>query len=151
MILLHHHKQERGFTLTELIIVLFLISLLGFILYPGFQGVLHREQGKQFVGKFSLDMHEASMEAVARRCRVDVKLDKEKGWYGVYPWLKSSLATGQIPGGLILDHNFSSGGFYFNTLGHISRAGSIYLFYPNGKMKRIILYMDGGVLVIQDG
>ncbi|HBI04245.1 MAG TPA: hypothetical protein DDY49_09485, partial [Paenibacillaceae bacterium] len=51
MILLHHHKQERGFTLTELIIVLFLISLLGFILYPGFQGVLHREQGKQFVGK----------------------------------------------------------------------------------------------------
>jgi Tfp pilus assembly protein FimT len=146
-----HHKPDRGFTLYELVIVLCLISLTGFILYPGFKEVLVREQGKQFLEKFSLDMHEASMEAVARRCRVDVKLDKSKGWYGIYPWLKSSIATGQTPGGFNLDHNFSSGGFYFNTSGHISRAGSIYLFYPDGQIKRIILYMDGGVLVIQDG
>lgn len=131
--------------------MLFLISLVGFILYPGFLDVLQREQGKKFLQKFSLDMQEAAMEATARRSRVDIKLDKGRGQYGVYPWQKSALSTGQVPEGFTLDHNFSNGGFYFNTLGHISRAGSIYFSYPDGKMKRIILYMDGGVLVIQDG
>lgn len=148
---LQHHKREQGFTLSEVIIVIFLISMLGTIFYPVYMKVLQREQGKQFLEKFSLDMQEASMEAVARRSRVDVKLDKEKGGYGVYPWLKSSIATGQTPGGFTLDHNFLNGGFHFNTLGHISRAGSIYLFYPDRSIKRIVLYMDGGVLVIQDG
>jgi len=144
-------KKEWGFTLTELLIVLVLLTLLGFIVYPSCKGILDREMGKQFLQKFSLDMIEASAEAVATRSRVDVKIEKGKGWYGVYPWRKGSLATGQIPAGFSLDHNFPNGGFHFNTLGHISRAGSIYFFYPDGKMKRIILYMDGGVLVIQDG
>lgn len=149
--LLFYFGEERGFTLTEFLVVLFFLTLTGILVYPSFQEAIDRERGKQFLQKFSLDMHEASMMAIAGRTRVDVKFDKGTGRYCVSPWLKSPIAAGQIPKGFSLDHNFPNGGFHFNTSGHISRSGSIYFFYPDGKMKRMILYMDGGVLVIQDG
>lgn len=143
------HLREKGTTLPELLLVLFITFLLVSLLVPNLTGSLWQHEGELFIQKFTLDLYEASEEAVAGRTRVDVKIEKDKGIYRVYPWLKPSISMGQVPTGFTLDHNFTDGGFHFNTEGHISRSGSFYLFYPDGKKKRIILYMDGGVLVVQ--
>lgn len=142
--------NDKGVTLTELLVSLSLIALLSSLLIPGITGFLWRDEERLFLQKFTLDMAEASEVAVAGRCRVDIKFDKGRGWYGVYPWRKPPIATGTVPPGFTLDHNFTDGGFHFNTQGHISRSGSIYLLEPNGKAKRIVLYMDGGVLLVQE-
>lgn len=143
------HLREKGTTLTELLLVLSITCFLISLLVPNLTGSLWQHEGDLFIQKFTLDLYEAAEEAVSGRTRVDVKVEKNKGIYRVYPWLKSPITMGQVPAGFTLDHNFSDGGFHFNTLGHISRSGSFYLIYPDGKMKRIILYMDGGVLMVQ--
>jgi prepilin-type N-terminal cleavage/methylation domain-containing protein len=136
--------NKSGFTLLEVLITLTVISSACFIVMPQIHHTLHNIQGRHYMDELVFNLYMASNTAVTRHAVINFTIDPSTKTYIIGQMGTRPLKVVPLPAGFTLYNTFTLSRFSFNSLGHISKSGTIQLVFPDGKVKKLTLYMAGG-------
>jgi prepilin-type N-terminal cleavage/methylation domain-containing protein len=145
------HPRRNGFSLIEVVITVAILSSVVGIAIPSFVRTMQEMEGDQFIQLLCADMYLAANEALSYRAQVRITFDSWNRIYIVQRMWETQKKKVKIPPGFSLLTNFSSSYIAFNELGHVLQAGTITIMYPNGKVKKITVYMASGRFAVSTG
>ncbi|MCL6615948.1 MAG: prepilin-type N-terminal cleavage/methylation domain-containing protein [Anoxybacillus ayderensis] len=142
--------NERGFTLIEMLIILFVVTSIMSFTVPPFQHVLAERQLQYFLEQFRNDMLYAQQYAMSRKktvaiifyfdtCRYQVK---EGGTFG------KELLARSFPSPFQFQMATLSPPLYYYPNGNVNKAGTLLVAYGHKKYK-IVFQLGKGRLYAQ--
>jgi prepilin-type N-terminal cleavage/methylation domain-containing protein len=136
--------NKDGFTLLEVLITLAIIVSACFVVMPQIQHTLQDIQGRQYVDELTFNLYMASNTAITRHAAINFIIDPATKTYIISQTAARPLKIVPLPPDFTLYNTFTLSRFSFNSLGHISKSGTIQVVFPDGKVKKLTLYMAGG-------
>ncbi|MGG3841452.1 competence type IV pilus minor pilin ComGD [Anoxybacillus kestanbolensis] len=142
--------NERGFTLIEMLIVLFIVTGIMLFAVPPLQQVLAERQLQYFLEQFSNDMLYAQQYAISRKktvaimfyfdtCRYQVKEGRTFG---------KELLARSFPSPFQIQMGTLSPPLFYYPNGNINKAGTLLIAYGSKKYK-IVFQLGKGRLYVQ--
>ena len=144
------YARQRGFTLIEVLLTLAVLVGMLVVVMPVIEYSIQRIQERQCMERLTADLYLAASEARRRRSNIIISFTPDAA-YTIRTQYGALLKSVPIPAGFHIYHNFPVAGFHFTHLGHISRAGTIRLINPDGRERKIVLYMASGRFQIDGG
>ncbi|WCN38876.1 competence type IV pilus minor pilin ComGD [Aneurinibacillus uraniidurans] len=145
------YDGERGFTLIEMLLTITILTCMLAIIMPVVQYSVQRMQERQYIEQLTADLYWAASEARCRQSTITINFAADASGYTIRTAYGQPLKQAPLPVGFRLYHNFQGLMVYFNELGHISRAGTIRLINPEGKERKVVLYIASGRFQVDGG
>lgn len=154
MLLCNARKTSQGFTLLEIIIILFIVGVLSAISAPSFLGLLNRGKVNNAVAQVQGALQETQREAIrkSKQCSVTLTTTTVTG---------SCLVTGPrtLPDGVAMATNvigkmeFSFRGHtVFTVAGSTAATGKIVLYKPDGSISdKKCVAISNGIGILRSG
>ncbi|HEU5140506.1 MAG TPA: competence type IV pilus minor pilin ComGD [Bacillales bacterium] len=141
-------KGEKGFTLIETLIVLFIVVSVSAITLVSFQGFHSAKQTDYFLEQIQKDLYFAQEYALSHHKEVRLVLDSAKHRYSVVTDTAESLLTRAFSPEILISSNFGSA-VEFNPNGNIARFGTLTFRTPQGTYKMVFHIGKGRFYVKQ--
>lgn len=124
-------KSQKGFTLIEMLLVLFIVSTLLFIASVGLKKTYDDIVISTFLNTFENDIYTAQALAISSNSKVKIKF-----YDGYYEIVHTDGYKRYYNSNIIIDEN-NIEELYFNKNGNISQGGTMYIYYEEYEYKFI--------------
>ncbi|CAI8747473.1 competence protein ComG [Bacillus pseudomycoides] len=122
--------KQKGFTFLEMLLVLFIISILSVVTYFNVAPLYEKQKVEQFLKQFSQDILYMQQLAINRRNLHMLRWSPEKHMYSIWEsGDESSLFIREYERDIKIDLNTFPNPMTYNANGNINKAGTILLSY----------------------
>ncbi|MEH7811065.1 competence type IV pilus minor pilin ComGD [Bacillus toyonensis] len=126
--------KQKGFTLLEMLLVLFVISVLSMITYFNVHSIYEKQKVEQFLSQFSNDILYMQQLAINRQKYYTLRWYKEKNTYYIEESGTNHFIVSRDYGNDIqIDLHTFPNPMTYNPSGNINRGGTILLSYRSYK------------------
>lgn len=125
-------NNQRGLTLVEVIIILFIVSMIILIAIPLYGNSIQNQTYSQVFERFEDDYLYAQQRALTKSERLEMQF--ASGHYILrQDGSGEEILRRELPEGMSIRTNYSQDKFFLNPNGNISRAGRVFFDYTEGK------------------
>ena len=143
-----HIKNEQGFTLLEMIFVLFIVMCLTGIVTKLSMKVSEAKEIEHFFTQLQLDIHFTQMVSIERKEYFFIRFDGKTKSYSINDYKNEVFYERNFPKNTELLTSLSTLVLIlYNENGNVSKAGTIYFKTPYGNKKVVITLGVGRVRV----
>lgn len=122
--------KQHGFTLLEMLLVLFIISLLSVITYFNVAPLYEKQKVEQFLKQFSQDILYMQQLAISRQSHYTLRWFKERHLYSIgESGAEKLLLIREYDSDIKIDLNTFPNPMTYNARGNINQGGTILLSY----------------------
>jgi len=139
---INKQSNETGFTLIEVLLILFIIVVMLMSLPPLFHSVQDTINEKYFLQQYKEDLFYAQSLAISRRRTVYYQYDSNKKTYKITDHRGNVYLQRQVPDDVVISHGHLAK-FHFLGDGNISSFGNIWV-QVNGKTYQIFISIGSG-------
>ncbi|WP_263702890.1 comG operon protein ComGD [Bacillus thuringiensis] len=126
--------KQKGFTLLEMLLVLFAISVLSMVTYFNVHSLYEKQKIEQFLRQFSNDILYMQQLAINRQKHYTLRWHKDRYMYYIgEPSTNLSIIKREYDSDIQLDLNTFPNPMTYNPSGNINRGGTILLSYRSYK------------------
>ncbi|KOS26105.1 competence protein ComG [Bacillus anthracis] len=126
--------KQKGFTLLEMLLVLFAISVLSMVTYFNVQSLNEKQKIEQFLRQFSNDILYMQQLAINRQKHYTLRWHKDRHMYYIGESSTDlSIIKREYDSDIQLDLNTFPNPMTYNPSGNINRGGTILLSYRSYK------------------
>ncbi|MES5956740.1 comG operon protein ComGD [Bacillus fungorum] len=126
--------KEKGFTLLEMLLVLFAISVLSMVTYFNVHSLYEKQKIEQFLRQFSNDILYMQQLAINRQKHYTLRWHKERHMYYIGESSTNlSIIKREYDSDIQIDLNTFPNPMTYNPSGNINRGGTILLSYRSYK------------------
>ncbi|WP_161920705.1 competence type IV pilus minor pilin ComGD [Pallidibacillus pasinlerensis] len=141
--------REEGFTLVEMLLVLFILTVMFATIPPLFQSVQSKINESNFIHQFQADLYYAQSYAIAHRRRVSYRYDNTNKAYRFYTGGENILILERkLPKNVTIERGYLDE-FHFNGEGNVSRFGNIYIKIDD-KSYRLVMSIGKGSFAVYE-
>jgi competence protein ComGD len=140
--------REDGFTLLEMLFVLFILSVMLSAIPPIFHSIQQTINQTNFIHQFQADLYYAQSYAISHRRRISFKYDFTNKMYTLSAPFDEVILERQLPNDVTIERG-SLTDFYFKGDGNVNRFGYIYL-TVEGKQYRLFISIGRGRFIVYD-
>lgn len=141
-------KNEQGFTLLEMMFVLFIVMCLTGIVTKMSMKVSEAKEIERFFTQLQLDIHYTQMASIERKEYFFIRFDGQTKSYSIKDHFNKSITERMFPKNVEFLSSLSTiVSILYNENGNVSKAGTIYFKTPNGNKKVVITLGVGRVRV----
>ncbi|KFN02106.1 type II secretion system protein [Bacillus clarus] len=136
--------KQRGFTLLEMLLVLFSVSILSIVTYYNVTPLYEKQKIEQFLKQFSNDILYMQQLAISRQSHYTLRWFKERNMYCIGESVEEQfILIRQYDGDIKIDLHTFPNPMTYNASGNINRGGTILLSY-RGHTYEIIFQLGRG-------
>ncbi|MGN1400709.1 MAG: competence type IV pilus minor pilin ComGD [Bacillus sp. (in: firmicutes)] len=117
-------NDARGFTLIEMLFVLFILLILVSVTVSGVPDFMEKRKTREFVEQFTRDLHFAQSYSLNRQSVVSIKVDFARQSYSVVEGYNTILISRKLPEFIRISDGSLKGVLYYSANGHIRNPGS---------------------------
>ena len=126
--------KQKGFTLLEMLLVLFAISVLSMVTYFHVHSLYEKQKIEQFLRQFSNDILYMQQLAINRQKHYTLRWHKDRHMYYIgESSTDHSIIKREYDSDIQLDLNIFPNPMTYNPSGNINRGGTILLSYRSYK------------------
>ncbi|TBX91260.1 comG operon protein ComGD [Bacillus cereus] len=126
--------KQKGFTLLEMLLVLFAISVLSMVTYFNVHSLYEKQKIEQFLRQFSNDILYMQQLAISRQKHYTLRWHKDRHMYYIGESSTDlSIIKREYDSDIQLDLNTFPNPMTYNPSGNINRGGTILLLYRSYK------------------
>ncbi|MGG1330418.1 comG operon protein ComGD [Bacillus tropicus] len=126
--------KQKGFTLLEILLVLFAISVLSMVTYVNVHSLYEKQKIEQFLRQFSNDILYMQQLAINRQKHYTLRWHKDRHMYYIGESSTDlSIIKREYDSDIKLDLNTFPNPMTYNPSGNINRGGTILLSYRSYK------------------
>ncbi|MDA1528888.1 comG operon protein ComGD [Bacillus cereus group sp. TH260-2LC] len=126
--------KQKGFTLLEMLLVLFAISVLSVVTYFHVHSLYEKQKIEQFLRQFSNDILYMQQLAINRQKHYTLRWHKDRHMYYIgESSMDHSIIKREYDSDIQLDLNTFPNPMTYNPSGNINRGGTILLSYRSYK------------------
>ncbi|WP_433948173.1 comG operon protein ComGD [Bacillus tropicus] len=126
--------KQKGFTLLEILLVLFAISVLSMVTYFNVHSLYEKQKIEQFLRQFSNDILYMQQLAINRQKHYTLRWHKDRHMYYIgESSMDFSIIKREYDGDIQFDLNTFPNPMTYNPSGNINRGGTILLSYRSYK------------------
>ncbi|PGB45236.1 comG operon protein ComGD [Bacillus anthracis] len=126
--------KQKGFTLLEMLLVLFAISVLSMVTYFNVHSLYEKQKIEQFLRQFSNDILYMQQLAINRQKHYTLRWHKDRHMYYIGESSTDlSIIKREYDSDIQLDLNTFPNPMTYNPSGNINRGGTIFLLYRSYK------------------
>ena len=126
--------KQKGFTLLEILLVLFAISVLSMVTYVNVHSLYEKQKIEQFLRQFSNDILYMQQLAINRQKHYTLRWHKDRHMYYIGESSTDlSIIKREYDSDIQLDLNTFPNPMTYNPSGNINRGGTILLSYRSYK------------------
>ncbi|PEU94406.1 competence protein ComG [Bacillus anthracis] len=126
--------KQKGFTLLEILLVLFAISVLSMVTYFNVHSLYEKQKIEQFLRQFSNDILYMQQLAINRQKHYTLRWHKDRHMYYIGESSTDfSIIKREYDGDIQFDLNTFPNPMTYNPSGNINRGGTILLSYRSYK------------------
>ncbi|HDX9626640.1 TPA: type II secretion system protein [Bacillus cereus] len=126
--------KQKGFTLLEMLLVLFAISVLSMVTYYNVHSLYEKQKIEQFLRQFSNDILYMQQLAINRQKHYTLRWYKERNMYYIgESGTNRFIIKREYDGDIQIDLNTFPNPMTYNPSGNINRGGTILLSYRSYK------------------
>ncbi|TPV44017.1 comG operon protein ComGD [Bacillus dicomae] len=126
--------KQKGFTLLEMLLVLFAISVLSMVTYFNVHSLYEKQKIEQFLRQFSNDILYMQQLAINRQKHYTLRWHKDRHMYYIGESSKNlSIIKREYDSDIQIDLNTFPNPMTYNPSGNINRGGTILLSYRSYK------------------
>ncbi|PGK36351.1 competence protein ComG [Bacillus anthracis] len=126
--------KEKGFTLLEMLLVLFAISVLSMVTYFNVHSLYEKQKIEQFLRQFSNDILYMQQLAINRQKHYTLRWHKDRHMYYIGESSTNlSIIKREYDSDIQIDLNTFPNPMTYNPSGNINRGGTILLSYRSYK------------------
>ena len=126
--------KQKGFTLLEMLLVLFAISVLSMVTYFNVHSLYEKQKIEQFLRQFSNDILYMQQLAINRQKHYTLRWHKDRHMYYIgESSTDHSIIKREYDSDIQLDLNTFPNPMTYNPSGNINRGGTILLSYRSYK------------------
>ncbi len=126
--------KQKGFTLLEMLLVLFAISVLSMVTYFHVHSLYEKQKIEQFLRQFSNDILYMQQLAINRQKHYTLRWHKDRHMYYIgESSTDHSISKREYDSDIQLDLNTFPNPMTYNPSGNINRGGTILLSYRSYK------------------
>ncbi|MEC2917674.1 comG operon protein ComGD [Bacillus tropicus] len=126
--------KQQGFTLLEILLVLFAISVLSMVTYVNVHSLYEKQKIEQFLRQFSNDILYMQQLAINRQKHYTLRWHKDRHMYYIGESSTDlSIIKREYDSDIQLDLNTFPNPMTYNPSGNINRGGTILLSYRSYK------------------
>ena len=141
-------KNERGFTLLEMLFVLFIVMSLTGIVTKMSMKISEAKEIERFFTQLQLDIHFTQMASKERREYFYIRFNGQTKSYSIKDHLNNSIYERTLPKSMDFLSSISTiFSISYNENGNVTKAGTIYFKTPYGNKKVVITLGVGRVRV----
>ncbi|GAB6553181.1 MULTISPECIES: comG operon protein ComGD [Bacillus] len=126
--------KQKGFTLLEMLLVLFAISVLSMVTYFNVHSLHEKQKVEQFLRQFSNDILYMQQLAINRQKHYTLRWHKDRHTYYIGELsMNLTIIKREYDSDIQIDLNTFPNPMTYNPSGNINRGGTILLSYRNYK------------------
>ncbi|PGW23875.1 comG operon protein ComGD [Bacillus cereus] len=126
--------KQKGFTLLEMLLVLFAISVLSIVTYYNVHSLYEKQKIEQFLRQFSNDILYMQQLAINRQTHYTLRWHKDRHMYYIGESSTNlSIIKREYDSDIQIDLNTFPNPMTYNPSGNINRGGTILLSYRSYK------------------
>lgn len=126
--------KQKGFTLLEMLLVLFAISVLSMVTYYNVHSLYEKQKIEQFLRQFSNDILYMQQLAISRQKHYTLRWHKERNMYYIgESGTNLFIIKREYDNDIQMDLNTFPNPMTYNPSGNINRGGTILLSYRSYK------------------
>ncbi|MCC2337707.1 MULTISPECIES: comG operon protein ComGD [Bacillus] len=126
--------KQKGFTLLEMLLVLFAISVLSMVTYFNVHSLHEKQKVEQFLRQFSNDILYMQQLAINRQKHYTLRWHKDRHTYYIgEPSTDLTIIKREYDSDIQIDLNTFPNPMTYNPSGNINRGGTILLSYRSYK------------------
>ncbi|TXR89788.1 competence protein ComG [Bacillus sp. SH7-1] len=126
--------KQKGFTLLEMLLVLFAISILSMVTYYNVHSLYEKQKIEQFLRQFSNDILYMQQLAINRQKHYTLRWHKDRHMYYIGESSTNlSIIKREYDSDIQIDLNTFPNPMTYNPSGNINRGGTILLSYRSYK------------------
>ncbi|MFS0655330.1 competence type IV pilus minor pilin ComGD [Bacillus sp. 179-C3.3 HS] len=141
-------SQEKGFTLVEQLMILFILSILMSFVVGKVPRILESVEAKRQVNMIKQDFQFASYTAFIKKARVSIEFHPQGVSYQVIDQKNDRVITSYQHKKGIIKHSTFQQVVHFNANGHPSTGGSI-VFQFGSQVYKLTVYLGSGRIHVQ--
>jgi competence protein ComGD len=130
-------KNESGYSLIEMVIVLLIIGIVGSIAYPKFDSFIKNRKTEYFIQTFQREIVHMQQKAVTENRLYNLSIDNNNHFYEIRGNGSKKTVKRSFPEHILFDGYSMDMSVQFNQLGNISRAGTLYIHSENATYKMV--------------
>ena len=143
-----HIKNEQGFTLLEMIFVLFIVMCLTGIVTKLSMKVSEAKEIDRFFTQLQLDIHFTQMASIERKEFFFIRFDGQTKSYSIKDYSNETIYERILPKNIEIMTDLSTiVKILYNENGNVAKAGTIHFKTPYGNKKVVITLGVGRVRV----
>jgi competence protein ComGD len=120
-------RDRNGFSLIEMIIVLFVITILGTLAYPNFHSFIKNRETEYFVDALERDLHHMQQRAITEGNGYTLTINNDRKFYEIRSFGFGEQIKRYFPDYIYFESFSMPLKIQYNQFGNISTPGTIYI------------------------
>ncbi|MFA9559402.1 competence type IV pilus minor pilin ComGD [Evansella sp. AB-rgal1] len=135
--------KDHGYTLLEILVVLFLLSIILLISIPNFTRSINNNDVNYFFEQLEKDLYSTQMKAISESLTLRFLFSNDTSKYTIVQGI-TPLEERQFPKGMIVEKGtLGLNDLRFLPVGTLSNSGSIFFYYKEDRYELIFQFVRG--------